>query len=197
MINLTNDLIRDWIENAGLPRPADGKLHVCGVRGAVPVTETQITRVEGRLDHYDDSIILFGTELSAYRGTTDPGKYYTLRPLHPDGCAHMADGGPYPYQLGFHKGHRALVQAAKVAFWRDKDKDNRQDPSERVQRGMIGLNVHAGSPTSTIGKWSAGCWVFACNWSGDDWEDFLGYCEASGQPTFNLYLLDGKKLRVP
>ena len=194
---ITNDSIRSTIERIGWGRPADGMLHVIGIRGAVPWDEEPwyLVLKENMTDEWNDTIGVFGTSFGIWKGTVDPGAYYTQDPLNAAGCAHLQDG-VWLYENGLHKGNPALVQAGPVTVWRDLDKDSEQDAGERVESGYFGINIHGGEGAH-VSEWSAGCQVV---WDedayGPNWQRFLDCINASGQATFNYYLL-GASLLVP
>lgn len=196
MIQLTNSQIRLWLDDQDLVPPEPGKLHLLGIRGAIPVSPRQITRVENEGDLYNDSIIAWGSELEAFRGSVDPGKAYSVAPLNPRGCAHLCDGGPYPYARGKHKGHWAVVQAGPLKIWRDRNRDMTQNAGENPEWATgIGLNVHAGG-IEVVGKNSAGCLVIQGGYEGLPWRRFMLYIDQAvrSQTGFKLYLLDGPTL---
>ena len=95
-------------------------------------------------------------------GTTDPGLYYTKKPLNSKGCAHMTRGfHKNCWKLGKHRGkYEALIQTGgKVKVWRDKNKDYINNDSI-VESGWFGINFHHGyNATVKIGRNSAGCQV--------------------------------------
>jgi len=98
--------------------------------------------------------------------TTDPGVYYRENPLNPKGTGIVAHGQHQgAWKLGEHKGEAALVQAKPMAVYRDNDGDADLDFNEdSVECVMGGFNCHKSSKTGTstvVGKWSAGCQVFA------------------------------------
>ena len=97
--------------------------------------------------------------------TTDPGTYYRLEPPLVQGTAILA-AGQYrsAYQIGLHQGrYEALVQRAPVTVYRDDNRDERLDfdPDTR-EDGWFGINIHrAGSDSTVVNRWSAGCQVIA------------------------------------
>jgi len=111
-----------------------------------------------------------------YRITTDPGTYWLQNPINVNGTAIMV-AGQYKsaYQFGFHKGYEALTQVGPIKVYRDADRNLILDhnPSS-VQEGWFGINIHRASTRSggsvCVGKWSAGCQVFADH---DEFADFL------------------------
>ena len=102
----------------------------------------------------------------AFPITTDPGVDYRLNPLNPAGAGIIVPGQHRGlWRLGFHKGSVALVQRKPVAVYRDNNRDSilDQDPSS-VEIIMGGFNCHKANAHGTsklVGKWSAGCQVFA------------------------------------
>ena len=68
------------------------------------------------------------------------------------------------YQIGKHKGYRALQQAKPIDFYRDGNREGRLNTSSQaVEPAVIGANIHrsnADRPSMRVGKWSAGCQVF-------------------------------------
>ena len=108
-----------------------------------------------------------------YPITTDPGTYWLENPSNVDGTAMLAPG-EYKYKLGLHPrkdGYEALVQAGEVAVYRDNDGDNILDPTKGPFWGWFGINIHhAGTDSSQVNKWSAGCQVFKRL---EDWYQFM------------------------
>jgi hypothetical protein len=110
-----------------------------------------------------------------YKGTCDPGKYWTEQGgccEDKQGVAHLCLGFHSKiWQVGVHLpnnpnvAHEALIQTGNVVkIWRDENKDYDQDPTETVQVGYFGINCHrsnASGATPSIGLWSAGCQVFS------------------------------------
>jgi hypothetical protein len=198
-ITLTNGDLRDYTEYAGHPRPADGKLHLLGMRSCVryPAGEGKvaISLIEPRPGEYDDQVGFFGSDLALFAGTVDPGRFFSQHPQRPAGCAHLVgldeDGGrPYRYRRGLHRRRGAFVQGDEVVvIWRDRDRDMVQDEGEdpHEERGN-GVNVHRmGTLRADVGKWSAGCLgVMDRHWP----EFWTRSAERHPQPEYWLYLLD-------
>lgn len=193
MIRLTNAMIRAAIQRLGYPDPEVGKLHILGLRGATPDGLVAVKQVPNLPDRYNDTICVFGSALVPMAGSVDPGATFTRSPLHPQGCAHLLNGA-WLYKRGLHKGRRALVQAAPVRIWRDKDKDFKRDPHELVEEGWFGLNIHAAGTGPLIGSWSAGCQVIAGGWDGSAWKTFMRLIRAADQPTYRYYVADASDL---
>lgn len=97
--------------------------------------------------------------------TTDSGKYWLSNPMDVDGTAILKEGQYRgAYQLGKHRGqYEALTQAAPVTIWRDNNRDHILDQIDGNEAtGFYGINIHkAGVRSSLVGRWSAGCQVFA------------------------------------
>ena len=106
-------------------------------------------------------------------GTTDPGvRNGELATHNPKGAAVLAPGQYRgAYQIGTHKGYRALVQTgAPVSVFRDNTGDTSIDMDKStLETGYFGINIHASvyDPYNTtgervkVGGWSEGCNVHA------------------------------------
>lgn len=191
ILNLTNDLIRRAVSAAGFGIPAPNRLHLLGVRGATPLSPISLRPGPNVPDRYNDSLVVFGTSLRAFLASVDPGAGPTQHPSNPAGCAHLVNGH-WVYQLGLHKGHPALVQAAPVTVWRDRNKDQNRDPREVTEAGWFGINIHAGGNGLAVGGNSAGCQVIHGGWDGEAWQAFYGLCVRSGHTRFDYFLLDAE-----
>lgn len=98
-----------------------------------------------------------------WEATTEPGKFYTVNPLHPKGAARIAFGQYKSWAVGTHpvgEAHEALIQVDDVTVFRDFNRDfNRV--GDVPDTGMFGINQHHGydmSPTN-VHNASAGCLV--------------------------------------
>lgn len=96
--------------------------------------------------------------------TTDPGNYYLENPLKSSGCAILTPGQHRGvWIIGTHNGkYKALVQQGNViSVYRDNNKDTVLDLNPKtIEKDWFGINLHHGSGSSKIGKYSAGCQVF-------------------------------------
>jgi hypothetical protein len=104
--------------------------------------------------------------LRLWKGTTDPGGYYLRQPAHSGGTAIVVPGQYRGlWKIGKHQGkYEALTQqGAKVAVYRDADKDQVLDLIEAtIDTGYFGINQHkAGRSSTQVDRWSAGCQVHA------------------------------------
>jgi lysozyme family protein len=96
-----------------------------------------------------------------WQATTEPGRYWTLRPMNPKGAARIAFGQWKCWSVGVHnESHEALVQTGPVTVWRDKNKDFSREGDER-DTGLFGINQHWGydQAKADLGHSSAGCLV--------------------------------------
>jgi hypothetical protein len=99
-----------------------------------------------------------------YVGTTEPGRYYTVKKvLSAKGAARLELGQQRCWQTGPHgkTKYEALVQTgAPVKVRRDGDKDFSRE-GDVLDTGYFGVNIHHGgdNPINDIGRYSAGCQV--------------------------------------
>jgi len=108
----------------------------------------------------DFFLVNIGDFLGKYEGTTDPGVYYTKKPLKSDGAFHLCYGfHKNLWGIGFHRGYQALVQKGKCKGWRDKNKNFKNDDNIYVIKKSA-INFHHGYSTpGDISKHGAGCQV--------------------------------------
>lgn len=90
-----------------------------------------------------------------YRGTTEPGRFYTINPLNPNGAARLVPGQYTAWQLGLHRGRPGLVQCAPLSIQRDRNKDGSRAGDVLTVENWIGINIHRASRASlnSIGPW--------------------------------------------
>jgi len=115
-----------------------------------------------------------------YQITTDPGLAGMVKPVNAKGTAILvADQYIDAYIIGKHKGrYDSLVQrGGEVKVYRDNDKDAEHDKDkESIESGWFGINIHRAKDeayTTTVGRWSYGCQVFADD---DEFEEFMQLC---------------------
>lgn len=177
---LANKVMRA-LERKGYKFNDDGKnyhLNIVGVRN--PSTA---------LNSFDDRVILVYRDDSGqmqaveYPVTTDPGQYYTqVEFLNKDGAAILCPGQYTDvYKLGKHRGaYDALTQSGgKVTVWRDKNRDDKLDRTGQKHTGWYGINIHRAGQSGTttrVGKYSAGCQVFA---NADNFATFISMVKKS------------------
>jgi hypothetical protein len=100
----------------------------------------------------------------AFPATTDPGTYYRENPLNVRGTAIMKPGQyRRAYQVGRHKGYKALQQSGPITVFRDNNRDSELDVTGvDEQQGLHAVNIHRASrvrASTRVDKWSAGCQV--------------------------------------
>ncbi len=98
------------------------------------------------------------------QATTEPGAYYTMKPMNPNGAARMAFGQYKAWAVGLHQGKQpALVQRELLRVHRDFNKDGKRNPTDPIDIGKsFGVNQHTTSKIKTpdfVGQYSAGCLV--------------------------------------
>ncbi len=120
-------------------------------------------------NHFDDLrlVMSFSSGIPILKGywqaTTEPGDYYTYKPMNPLGCARIKFGQYQAWKVGMHgnsEPHEALVQVGEVSVHRDLNKDFVRT-GDKVDVGLFGINQHHGYdfPENDIGRASAGCLV--------------------------------------
>tara|TARA_R100001082_G_C4233370_1_gene104199 strand:- start:92 stop:541 length:450 start_codon:yes stop_codon:yes gene_type:complete len=127
--------------------------------------------------------------------TTDPGVYWREHPMNVNGTAILvADQYRGSHKIGLHRGkYKALVQTGgRVRVYRDDNKDDILDMDPATEQdGYFGINLHkAGSHSTEVDKWSAGCQVWA---NADDFACFMAIVEKSAEtygPQFTYTLID-------
>ena len=102
-----------------------------------------------------------------FPATTDPGTYWLMNPMNPNGTA-MVKHGQYvnSHRIGMHRGkYLALVQQRPLTVIRDYDRNATLDfMNGKEETGIFGINIHHASVNGTtkiVDKYSAGCQVFA------------------------------------
>ena len=146
------------------------------------MTQADIDRLLKKYNGTRDELLLFGIRddsapesdqfndfigyvtkdtIQVYKGTTDPGVYWTFHKINPPhGAAHMVTGfHPSMYSIGKHFQWDALVQTGPCKIWRDDNNDFKYNIGEPNHEGLFGINYHHANNSPTIGQWSAGCQV--------------------------------------
>lgn len=94
--------------------------------------------------------------------TTDPGLYWRKNPMNVKGTA-ILKPGQYRgmWAIGKHQGkYDALKQVKDCTVYRDGNRDHILDAHGETDTGLFGINHHkAGTHSSQVDKWSAGCQV--------------------------------------
>jgi len=94
--------------------------------------------------------------------TTDPGLFWREFPINIKGTAVLKEGQYRGmWKLAKHQGkYDALCQRKPCTVLRDGNKDGKIDFTGEEDTGLFGINHHrAGSSSTQVDKWSAGCQV--------------------------------------
>ena len=125
------------------------------------------------------------TIIGNWAASCEPGWWYTLNPMNPDGCARIKNPAQFKaWRIGTHGGakpHPALVQVAPVEVFRDRNKDM-QRTGDRLDQGLFGINQHWGYGMQFVDRASAGCMV-APGWSGH--LEFIAFCKSDRRYKLN------------
>ena len=127
--------------------------------------------------------------------TTDPGRYWLENPMNVGGTAILVPGQYRGvYKIDKHAGkYDALCQrGGTVKTYRDSNKDDIIDLDvQSITEGMYGINIHkAGTDSTQVNKWSAGCQVFSHS---KDFDEFMSICYAARNKwgnSFSYTLID-------
>ena len=141
-----------------------GGYNIVYVEGASIIANKLVVNDDAQ-DMWNDLRVLFSFEngrCSAkwWVATTEPGKFYTQKPMNPSGAARIAFGQHRAWVEGKHQRQTALVQSSPILLHRDLNRDGLRTGDKMELCSSCGINQHTtdGKP-STIGKWSAGCLV--------------------------------------
>ena len=149
--------------NKGYAYFTNGKynLNIIGVRRAG-------TKVTNQFDDYIvvEYIDMYGIKTrDVFPATTDPGLSSMTKPMSTKGCAILVPGQyRSSWMIGYHKGkYEAIVQYKPVKVYRDNNKDAVYDFNPKtIEEGTFGINIHkAGTHSTQVDNWSAGCQVLA------------------------------------
>jgi len=91
--------------------------------------------------------------IGKWEATTEPGRYYTMRPMNVNGAARIKFGQYKAWIVGTHlNSHEALVQlGGPVTVYRDLNKDGMRT-GDRTETGQFGVNQHWGGEFMKIIK---------------------------------------------
>lgn len=160
-----------------------------------------------KANRFDDEIHVFyhtkkgNWDYHVFKATTDPGTYWLMNPMQPQGTAILAQGQYVnAYQIGLHRGqYPALVQSRPVTFIRDYDRNAILDFNNgRKYKGQVGINIHRAmlhGDTLQVDDWSAGCQVFE---NGEAFQNFMRLCERHQQlygNQFTYTLIDFRAIK--
>jgi hypothetical protein len=175
------------IRRKGYEVHEDGQCNIIGVRSST-----------NQANSFDDEIHLLWKsdewQHNTYPCTCDPGTYWLENPSKVAGTAILMPGQYPVYKWDMHRGkYETLCQrAGTVKVWRDANKDNILDHDGNPDEGWFGINIHhAGTDSTNVDKWSAGCQVFKRL---ADWEDAVRIWKATGAEIFTYTLLNEEDL---
>lgn len=146
------------------PLDRKGGLNIIGLEGVNP----DGTFNNDTPDQWNDLMVLLkfvgGKPTIVWQGqsTTEPGRYYTDRPLNSAGAARLDTGFHSDlWSRGLHKGHSAMVQTGVARLVRDGNRNHSRDDkvSQESWKGVNWHTVYGGFSSGSIGQWSAGCCV--------------------------------------
>ena len=153
-------------------------------------------RHRGRPNEFDDIIALVyrdetgGWVTREFTCTMDPGTYWLDNPMNVEGTAVICPGQYKSYSIDKHRGqYDALCQRiGPIKVWRSPEGEEIQwDNFDDEVEGWYGVNLHhAGTNSTRVDKWSAGCQVFARL---ADWSEAVRIWKASGAELFTYTLI--------
>lgn len=205
-LKMSWDEVKSALDSSGSSSKMDfGKWNIVGIRNSLAIKNQYQNR-------FTDLIVLMGPsdkkEIKIYPATTTPGIAFAYTPfrnwwmasalrdtINPDGVA-ILQPGVYEYQVGNHRGYKALVQASNSTVGRIEPvlepsdlKFKTLQPSKK-QTGSYGLNIHKAlaGDTPSIDSWSAGCQVFK---NGKDFGEFMDLISGkASQPKYSYALIN-------
>jgi hypothetical protein len=163
----------------------DYNLNIIGVRRELRIA-----------NKFDDTLLCLYKEKGnwiwkEYAITTDAGRYWLQNPTNEKGCALLVPNQYRGvYKLDKHNGkYTALCQRlGEVEVYRDNNRDMVLDfDPATIESGMFGINIHSSNPyteSTEVGKWSAGCQVFARKM---DYDEFIDTCEIAANKWGNKF----------
>ena len=178
-------------------------------RGAFNLNLIGIRSPSRDAGRFDDTLEVWFREFEAgpwvchrYAIRTDPGVYWLEHPMRVEGTAILVPGQYRgAWEVGTHKGYAALRQRKPVKVYRDNDRDSELDEAA-IDEGLFGINIHASDPDpfdssdrdrsgDSVGRWSAGCQVFARSTDYRDFWDLIQKAAKRWGPVFTYTLIEG------
>lgn len=129
--------------------------------------------------------------------TTDPGTHWVKNLLDVKGVARLVPGQySGSHIIRKHQGkYDALCQDKPIKVYRDKNKDMIYDETTIVE-GVYGINIHkAGTDSTLVDRWSAGCQVFKTKKSFDLFMSILYKSRDKYANRFTITLLESKDIK--
>ena len=174
--------------------------HTVFERGEYNLNIIGIRSKDHKANSFDDRIcVVFRDEngwiTRTWECTTEPGLYWLENPGNVKGTAVLVPGQYRGvYKIDKHRGkYDALCQrGGTVKTYRDSNKDDIVDLDvQSITEGMYGINIHkAGTDSTQVNKWSAGCQVFSHS---KDFDEFMSICYAAKEKwgnSFSYTLID-------
>lgn len=99
--------------------------------------------------------------LGSWQATTQPGEYFTINPMNPDGAFHIALGQYKAWVKGWYHTREAWTQAGTIRGTRDPHCTRERDQRFPVEGDGFGVHHHSGynMPRNDLENSSAGCLV--------------------------------------
>ena len=168
--------------------------HAVFERGAYNLNIIGIRSKDHKPNKFDDRMcVVFRDEQGwltrTWEITSEPGRYWLENPGNVKGTAVLVPGQYRGvYKIDKHAGrYDALCQRkGTVKTYRDSNKDDIVDLDvQSITEGMYGINIHkAGTDSTQVNKWSAGCQVFSHS---DDFDEFMSICYAAREKWGNSF----------
>lgn len=151
-MGLTQQKIDEFLKKYNGERESDGFI-LLGIRD----------ESNPKADEFND-FIGYATKdtIELFKGTTDPGLWWTYHQMAPPhGAAHYKNGFHKDlFTEGWHYDQVALVQASPASIWRDDNKDQKFTVGIDFEQTMNAvMNLHHAKGSPKIYDWSAGCQV--------------------------------------
>lgn len=175
------------------------KWTLLAIRGATLTEQGTIKQNKNVLNEWNDLFVLIkGNEAKAWKGTTDPGKKYSVNPKVSAGAFRILPG-LYYYQSGLHDGKDAFVSASPISGLRDTNKDLIWDSNDKVYTDSVGnrfwINLHASYTGKFVDGTSAGCMALYHGWKSSEWKEFRDTLKGEyGKAKFPVLVLESKVL---
>lgn len=184
----------------GSDKPAYNIFHLTG-------TNPDGTKNDNKINHWND--LRFVAEVSqsglvilklCKLATCEPGRDWIDNPMNKNGTFRIRyDKQWFAWSVGRHgsRQYPALVQTGEVEGYRDSNRDGSWSGEKLMSGSYMGINIHHGYNSATVGQMSAGCQV-ARSIAGH--EEFMRLCRRDRRYVcnngyrFGNISLDGSKI---
>jgi hypothetical protein len=167
-----SDKLYDKVLAANFSKVLTNKGYVYFTNGKYNLNLIGIRRAGNAVTNkFDDYIVaeyvdMYGIKSKdIFPATTEPGMSSMTKPVSYKGCAILVPGQYRgAWKLGYHQGkYEAIVQYKTLPVYRDNNKDKVYDfDNKTIEEGVFGINIHkAGTHSTQVDNWSAGCQVLA------------------------------------